>query len=154
MYTTESEVEINTSTNVSCVVYGLTRQLDSVKWEKPNSGGVITDGTDGYKIDVGTYEDDGHSGRQESVLTIPASEVKADSNFTCVVESLEHGIDERKEDANLFVFSKYNAMVIFEVLMPCSNLHLLALHSVCSLCIKFDEELLGNGIGQRSHISI
>ena len=142
MYTTESEVEINTSTNVSCVVYGLSKQLDSVKWEKPNFGGVITDGTDGYKIDVGTYEDYGHSGSQESVLTIPASEVKADSNFTCVVESLEHGIDgEFKEDANLFVFSKYNAMFIFEVLMPFSNLQLLALHSVCSLCIKFDEKL-------------
>ena len=147
MYTTESEVEINTSTNVSCMVYGLSKQLDSVKWEKPDSEGVITDGTDGYKIDVGTYEDDGDGGRQESVLTIPASEVKADSNFTCVVQSREHGIDEEKEDANLFVFSEYNAnMVMFEVLMPFSNLQLLTFRSVCSFCTKFNEKLLPHGV--------
>ena len=78
-------------------------------WEKPNSGGMITNGTDGYKIDDGNYiySDGEKSGQRfKSVLTIPASEVKADSNFTCVVQSREYGMYDQKEVANLFVFSK------------------------------------------------
>ena len=85
------EVFTNTSAQLSCVVTGLTRQLDSVKWEKPNSGGVITDGTDGYKIDVGTYNDDTNS--QTTVLTVPGPLMVPEhlSNYSCVIQSEEHG---------------------------------------------------------------
>ena len=101
----DADVEFNTSAQLSCVVTGLTRQLDSVIWEKPNSGGVITDGTDGYKIDVGTYDDSINS--QTTVLTVPASQVKADANFTCSFDfqGLEPGINEEHQTA-LHVFSK------------------------------------------------
>ena len=51
-----SEVLIKTAATISCVVTGLTKQLDSVTWEKPNSGGKITHGTEGYRIDNGTYQ--------------------------------------------------------------------------------------------------
>ena len=85
------EVSTNTSAQLFCVVTGLTRQLDSVKWEKPNSGGMITDGTDGYKIDVGTYNDETNS--QTTVLTVPASLMVPEhlSNYMCVIQSDEHG---------------------------------------------------------------
>ena len=104
--TLDSHVEINTSAKLLCYAWGLTRQLESVKWEKPAPGGVIIDGTDGYKIDVGTFNNSGDY--QESILTIPASEVTADSTFTCVIQSLEHGIDGERVEANLLVFSKYD----------------------------------------------
>ena len=85
------EVEASTEAMLSCVVNGLTRQLDSVRWEKPNSGGMITDGTDGYKIDVGTYNDNTNS--QTTILTVPASLMVPEhlSNYTCVIQSDEHG---------------------------------------------------------------
>ena len=107
------EVSTNTSAQISCVVTGLTRQLNSVKWEKPNSGGVITDGTDGYKIDVGTYNDDTNS--QTTVLTVPASltDTESSSNYTCVIQSTEHGFTgplPAKETVGLVV-SKYSISV-------------------------------------------
>ena len=107
------EVSTNTSAQLSCVVTGLTRKLDSVKWEKPNSGGMITDGTDGYKIDVGTYNDETNS--QTTVLTVPASltETESSSNYTCVIQSTEHGFTGAspvKETVG-FVVSKYSMSV-------------------------------------------
>ena len=45
------EVVASTEAKLSCVVHGLTRQLDLVRWE--SFEGEITDGTDGYEIDVG-----------------------------------------------------------------------------------------------------
>ena len=101
--TDDADVEFNTSAQLSCVVTGLTRQLGSVTWEKP--GGVITDGTDGYKIDVGPYDD--YSNSQTTVLTVPASQVTDDSNFTCSFDFQgdEAGINEEHQ-TTLHVFSK------------------------------------------------
>ena len=98
-----TEVEQGTPAKLSCVIENLTRKLDSVKWEKPNSGGVITDGTDGYKIDVGKWYDQSYT--QISVLTVPASKVTSDSFYTCVIQSRELGITRKYEPA-LTVFGK------------------------------------------------
>ena len=100
------EESTNAPAQLSCVVTGLTRQLDSVKWEKPNSEGVITDGTDGYKIDVGTYNDDTNS--QTTVLTLPKSLTETGNQFyyTCIIQSTEHGLTEAspvKETVGLVV---------------------------------------------------
>ena len=84
-----SEVLMNTQGVISCVVNGLTKQLDSVTWEKSESGGVITDGTDGYTIDVGTYDLSSES--QTTVLTIPADKNNAKALYICVIQSDEHG---------------------------------------------------------------
>ena len=85
----ESEVRTNTEATISCVVSGLTKQLDAVTWQKPSSGDVISDGTDSYQIDVGTYEPSTNT--QTTILTVPAGKNTDDAVFTCVIQSDEHG---------------------------------------------------------------
>ena len=101
-----SEVLKETQTTISCVVTGLTKNLDAVTWEKPDSGGAITDGTDGYQIDVGTYQDESNS--QTTILTIPDTSNVADAVFACVITSNEHGKLDEKTAVNSNVFSKYS----------------------------------------------
>lgn len=100
-----SEVLKGTEATISCVVTGLTKKLDKVKWEKPNSGGEITNGTDGYKIDQGQYKGDSHT--QTTVLTIPKSQNKADAGYTCVIHSNEHKKSEERIAVQSNVFSEY-----------------------------------------------
>ena len=71
----------NTQTTISCVVNGLTKQLDTVTWEKP-SGVGITHNVDGFLIEVGTFDVDTKS--QTTVLTIPATQNTADNVYRCV----------------------------------------------------------------------
>jgi hypothetical protein len=99
-----SEVLRGSEATISCVVSGLTKKLDEVKWEKPNSGGEITDGTDGYKIDQGTYDGDSHT--QTTVLTIPESQNTEDAVYTCVIQSEEHEKSEERKDVQSNVFSE------------------------------------------------
>ena len=96
---------MHTEITISCVVSGLTKQLDAVTWEKPDSGGAITDGTDGYQINDGTYQ--GESNSQTTVLTIPAAENRADAVFSCVITSNEHGKSDEKTAVNSDVFCKF-----------------------------------------------
>ena len=96
---------MNTQTVLSCVITGLTGELDEVVWEKPNSGGVIVHGTDGYEIDEGTYDNETLS--QTTILTIPAERNTVDSVYTCVITSLEHAKISDKVDVFLFIFSKF-----------------------------------------------
>ena len=83
----------------------MTKRLDAVTWEKLDSGGAIIDGTDGYQIDVGTYQ--GESNSQTTVLTIPAAKNRADAVFSCVITSNEHGKSDEKTAINSDVLSKY-----------------------------------------------
>ena len=102
-----SEVLISTETTISCVVKGLTKQLDKVTWEKPSSEGVITDGIDGYKIDEGSYQTDSKS--QTTILTIPATINTFDAVYTCVIQSDEHGKSAdspHKEEVQSNIFSE------------------------------------------------
>ena len=100
-----SEVLNGTQAKISCVVTGLTKKLDEVTWEKSDSGGAITDGTDGYQIDVGTYQNESNS--QTTILTIPDASNVADAVFSCVITSNEHGKSDEKTAVNSDVFSKY-----------------------------------------------
>ena len=95
---------INTQTTISCVISSLTKEVDEVEWEKPNSGGVINQGTDGYQIDEGTFDSETNS--QTTVLTIPADKNTADSVYTCVITSFEHEIIASKVIVISDVFSK------------------------------------------------
>ena len=101
-----SEVLKDTQTTISCVVTGLTKKLDAVTWEKPDSGGDITDGTDGYQIDLGTYQDESNS--QTTILTIPAAENRADAVFSCVITSNEHEKSAQKTEVNSKIFGEYD----------------------------------------------
>ena len=93
-------------------------------WEKPGSGGTITDGTDGYQIDVGTYQ--GVSNSQTTILTIPGAHNGADDEFTCVITSNEHGISEEQTTVKSDVFSKYPRNILHD--MYRSSTVLLILH--------------------------
>ena len=93
----------NTQTTISCVVNGLTKQLDTVRWEKP--GGVgITHNVDGFLILEGTFDVGTKS--QTTVLTIPAAQNTADSVYRCVITSAEHGQASHKTDVKSNVFSE------------------------------------------------
>ena len=84
----------------------MTKKLDAVTWEKSDSGGAITDGTDGYQIDVGTYQ--GVSNSQTTVLIIPAAENRADATYTCLITSNEHGKSADSKSVTSNVFGKTN----------------------------------------------
>ena len=113
----KAEALRDTQTSISCVITGLTRELDEVVWEKPNSGGVINHGTDGYEIDEGTYDNETLS--QTTVLIIPADKNTADSVYTCVISSNEHQIFQDRTDAPLSVYSKFFFYsTIIKVLTP------------------------------------
>ena len=98
-----SEVLTNTQATISCVVNGLTKQLDTVTWEKPGDVG-ITHNVEGFLIEEGTFVEGTKS--QTTVLTIPAAQNTADSVYTCVITSAEHGQTSHKTDVNSNVFSK------------------------------------------------
>ena len=98
-----SEVLTNTQATISCIVNGLTKQLDTVTWEKPSGVGITHD-VDGFLIEVGTFVEGTKS--QTTVLTIPAAQNTADSVYTCVITSAEHGQTSHKTDVNSNIFSK------------------------------------------------
>ena len=99
-----SEVHKSSQTTISCVVNGLTKQVDTVTWEKPSGAVVVENNQEGYKINVGTFSPDTNS--QTTVLTIPADKNTADSVYTCVITSNEHGLSEVKTDVNSYVYCK------------------------------------------------
>ena len=90
-----------TVATISCIVAGLTRQLDEVKWTKSDNT-AITSGQDGYAIDVGTFS----SGSQTTTLTVAADQNTQDSTFNCVITSNEHSVTDKSSPVNLIVFSK------------------------------------------------
>ena len=99
-----SEVLTNTQATISCVVSGITQQLNTVTWEKPDGAGAITHTQEGFLVDVGTYNSGTKS--QTTILTIPADKNIADNIYTCVITSNEHGVTSQKTGVNSNVFSK------------------------------------------------
>ena len=95
----------NTQATISCVVNGLTKQLDTVIWQKPGGTETIAHNVDGYLIDVGTYNSGTKS--QTTILTIPANKNSADGVYTCVITSNEHGKSSDPTSVNSNVFSKF-----------------------------------------------
>lgn len=93
---------------ISCVVSGLTKQLDTVAWEK-SDGSTVTagEGADSYKIAVGTYE--AASNTQTTILTVPGGSNGADAAYNCAITSNEHAKTAHKTAVNSNVFSKYKA---------------------------------------------
>ena len=74
-----------TVATISCIVAGLTRKLDEVKWTKSDNTD-ITSSQDGYTIDVGTFSKDSLT----TTLTIPADQNNQDTTYNCVITSNEH----------------------------------------------------------------
>ena len=95
---------MSSQATISCVISGLTKQLDTFLWEKPSDAGAITHDVDGYEIDKGSYNSGSYS--QTTVLTIPADKNTADSVYTCVITSNEHAVSAARTDVHSNVFSK------------------------------------------------
>ena len=93
----------DTQATISCVVTGLTKQLDTVAWQKPGDA-PITNGQEGYTIADGSWDSGTNS--QTTILTIPVAENAADQVYTCVITSNEHGITAQKTAVNSNVFSE------------------------------------------------
>ena len=92
-----------TEAKVPCIVTGLTKTLDDVKWEKPD-GTLITSGNNNFVIDKGSLE----ANSQTTILTVPAAANTQDTTFNCVISSREHRKTDDSTSVTLKVFSKYS----------------------------------------------
>ena len=95
-----SEQLTGTVATISCIVSGLTRQLDEVKWTKSDNTD-ITPVQDGYTIDVGTFSGDS----QTTTLTVAAYQNNQDATYNCVFTSNEHAEIDKILSVNSKVFS-------------------------------------------------
>ncbi|XP_063685965.1 uncharacterized protein LOC134819758 [Bolinopsis microptera] len=92
-----SQVEDGTATTIttitiSCVVSGLTKELDGVGWVRRWEGvdvNIENKDENGYWVDKGTFE--AEAGRQITSLEIPVSTIRDGDVFACVIQSDEHG---------------------------------------------------------------
>ena len=91
-----------TEAKISCIVTGLTKILDAVKWAKSNDS-PITNDSNGFTIVEGTLSD---AGSQTTILTVPGTENGQDTEYKCLVTSLEHAKVEEVTTATVEVFGK------------------------------------------------
>ena len=70
---------------MSCVVNGITKQLDAVKWTKSGTDVTTLTEDNSYVVSAGTYS----SNSQTTTLTVKAAVNTADSTYTCVITSNE-----------------------------------------------------------------
>ena len=84
---------------ISCVVTGITQQLDAVVWRKGGTDVTTLSGSN-YVVSPGTYD----SNSQTTTLTVKAAANTADSTYTCVITSDEWEITNRETSVILNVF--------------------------------------------------
>ena len=97
-----------------------------VKWERPNSGGAITneDNSEGYTFAQGTYNSGDNS--QTATLIVPEGVNSADATYTCVIQCEEHGktdgsVERVDVQSNVFSeslflkFSKFSTLFLMQV---------------------------------------
>ena len=95
------EQQTGTVATISCIVAGLTRQLDDVKWTKSDTTD-ITSGQHGYNIHIGTFIGDS----QTTALAVAAEQNNQDTTYNCLITSNEHDETDKITTVNLNVFSK------------------------------------------------
>ena len=91
----------DTEATISCIVTGLTKALDNVKWTKSDDS-TITSGSDDFTIDTGSYS----GGTQTTILTVPIAETDQDKTYKCLVTSSDHGETDKSTTVSMKVFSK------------------------------------------------
>jgi hypothetical protein len=94
-------VESETEATISCVVTGITKQLDTVVWTKDGSD-VKSLPDDNFIVSTGTYK----SNSQTTTLTVKAAANTADSVYTCVITSTEWLVTNRQTAVVLNVYCK------------------------------------------------
>jgi hypothetical protein len=93
------EVESNTDATISCVITGISRQLESVVWKKDGSD-VKTLSESDYIVSVGIYG----SNSQTTTLTVKAAANKVDSAYNCAIRSDEWLQSNKETTVALEVF--------------------------------------------------
>ena len=120
------EVRFQEPATISCVVNGLTKILESVKWED-SSGQEVTSDMSDYTVVDGSYE----SNSQTTTLTVVGTKNTADTDYKCVIESAEWAktganLVEKTVSLNVFskLLSKCSFILLFEgerrIAPPCS----------------------------------
>ena len=103
------EVEISTEATVSCVVTGITQQLDTVVWTKDGTDVTTLTEDNSYVVSAGTYG----SNSQTTTLTVKAGVNTVDSTYTCVITSNEYQETNKETLVSLNVFGKSHALLNF-----------------------------------------
>ena len=94
-------MESGTDATVSCVISGITQQLDAVVWRKDGTDVTSLSGSN-YVVSAGTYG----SNSQATTLTVKAAANLADSTYTCFIASSEWLVTNRQTNVILNVFGK------------------------------------------------
>ena len=95
------EVLAGTDAVISCIISGITQQLDAVVWTKDGTDVTTLSGSN-YVVSSGTYD----SNSQTTTLTVKAAANTADSTYTCVIASDEWLITNRQTPVSVTVFGK------------------------------------------------
>ena len=97
------EVESESDATISCVITGITQELDGVEWKKDGTDVTTLSGSN-YVVSPGTYD----SNSQTTTLTVKAAANTADSTYTCVITSDEWELTNSENTVALDVFGKSN----------------------------------------------
>ena len=95
------EVETATEATISCIISGITQQLDSVVWRKDGTDVTTLPGSN-YVLSPGTYD----SNSQTTTLTVKAAANTADTIYSCGVTSNEFDVINQETPVSLEVFGK------------------------------------------------
>ena len=98
----DKEIEAGTSAIISCVINGISQQLDNVQWTQ--GGAPISNSAD-YTIVPGTFN--GNTFSQITTLSIGATENTEDMIYKCLITSNEWEITDQETSVSLDVFCKY-----------------------------------------------
>ena len=99
---TNKEVESGTDATISCVISGITQQLDTVVWRKDGTDVTTTTTGGNYFVSPGTYG----SNSQITTLSVKAAANTADSTYTCAITSNEWLVTNQQTNVILNVFGK------------------------------------------------
>ena len=97
-------MESSTETTISCIITGITKQLDAVVWTKSGTDVTTLTEDNSYVVSAGTYS----SNSQTTTLTVKAAVNTADSTYTCVITSNEWQVTNRLTSVVLNVFGEEN----------------------------------------------
>ena len=93
---------MGTDATISCVISGITQQLDAVVWRKSGTDVTTLSGSN-YVVSAGTYG----SNSQTTTLTVKAAANTADSTYTCAITSDEWLQSNKESTVTLNVFCKF-----------------------------------------------
>ena len=100
-------MERGTDTTISCIVTGISRQLDAVKWTKGGTDVTTLTEDNSYIVSAGTYG----SNSQTTTLTVKAAVNTADLTFTCSVTASEWDSTKTTE-VTLNVFGEFYLFIL------------------------------------------